>query len=375
MFRFLHTSDLHLGKRFGQMPEELRGRLTEARHNSIDRLREVATTNALDTILVAGDIFDTETPSPATVRQALRSMGESSEISWYLIPGNHDSLRAEELWSRVDREHPRNVTLLKEPEQPVALGPDIVLLPTPCVARRPGRDLTEWMTNAEIGEGKIRIGLAHGPIQEFGEDGGASDVIAPDRTTLSGLDYLALGDWHGQVRVNDRTWYSGTPEPDRFKHDAPGQALIVEIDAPGHTPRVTPVETGRFLWRNLALHLLVDEDAAKRLTQSLASMEDRRNILLQLAATGRVGLDAKAAIANTALQINPDFAWMRYDDTALAIEHRPDDLNVIDQAGALRQAADTLLHEAQDSSISSDKARVAERALSRLYAYSQEYEA
>ena len=375
MFRFLHTSDLHLGKRFGQMPEELRGRLTEARHNSIDRLREVATTNALDTILVAGDIFDTETPSPATVRQALRSMGESSEISWYLIPGNHDSLRAEELWSRVDREHPRNVTLLKEPEQPVALGPDIVLLPTPCVARRPGRDLTEWMTNAEIGEGKIRIGLAHGPIQEFGEDGGASDVIAPDRTTLSGLDYLALGDWHGQVRVNDRTWYSGTPEPDRFKHDAPGQALIVEIDAPGHIPRVTPVETGRFLWRNLALHLLVDEDAAKRLTQSLASMEDRRNILLQLAATGRVGLDAKAAIANTALQINPDFAWMRYDDTALAIEHRPDDLNVIDQAGALRQAADTLLHEAQDSSISSDKARVAERALSRLYAYSQEYEA
>jgi hypothetical protein len=104
-------------------------------------------------------------------------------------------------------------------------------------------------------------------------------------------------------------------------------------------------------------------------------MEDRRNILLQLAATGRVGLDAKAAIANTALEINPDFAWMRYDDTALAIEHRPDDLNVIDQAGALRQAADTLLHEAQDSSISSDKARVAERALSRLYAYSQEYEA
>lgn len=374
MFRFLHTSDLHLGKRFGQMPEELRGRLTEARHNSIDRLREVANTNALDTILVAGDIFDTETPSPATVRQALRSMGESSEISWYLIPGNHDSLRAEELWSRVDREHPRNVTLLREPE-PVALGPEIVLLPTPCVTRRPGRDLTEWMTNAEIGEGKIRIGLAHGPIQEFGEDGGASDVIAPDRTTLSGLDYLALGDWHGQVRVNERTWYSGTPEPDRFKHDAPGQALIVEIDAPGHIPRVKPVETGRFRWRNMTLHLLVDEDAAKRLTQSLASLEDRRNILIQLAATGRVGLDAKAAVANTALEINPDFAWMRYDDTALAIEHRPDDLNVIDQAGALRQAADTLLQEAQDSSISSDKARVAERALSRLYAFSQEYEA
>jgi DNA repair exonuclease SbcCD nuclease subunit len=373
VFRFLHTSDLHLGKRFGRMPEALRGRLTEARHDAIARLGDIAGTEDLDAILVAGDIFDTETPSPATVRQALRSMGETPEIRWYLIPGNHDSLQAEELWNRVEKERPDNVLLLNEPE-PVDVGHGAVLLPTPCPTRRPGRDLTDWMSDAATPDGKIRIGLAHGPIQDFGEDGG-SDVIAPDRAALSKLDYLALGDWHGQIRVNERTWYSGTPEPDRFKHDAPGQALVVEIDAPGAVPRVKPVTTGRFLWKDLALNLVADEDPTERLTQSVAPLVDRRNILLQLAAIGRVGLEAKAAIADAAREVDPDFAWMRFDETALTIEHRPDDLDLIDRAGALRQAADDLLREAQDSAVSSSTARVAERALSRLYAYSLEYEA
>jgi DNA repair exonuclease SbcCD nuclease subunit len=373
VFRFLHTSDLHLGKRFGRIPEELRGRLTEARHDIIFRLNEVAISEGLDTVLVAGDIFDTETPSPATVRQALQSMGAKPTVRWYLIPGNHDSLQAEELWHRVDRESPDNVILLRE-TQPVDLGSDAVLLPTPCPTRRPGRDLTDWMSDVDLPEDMIRIGLAHGPIREFGEDGG-TDVIAPDRARLSRLDYLALGDWHGQIRVNERTWYSGTPEPDRFKHDTPGQALVVEIEEPRSVPKVTPVQTGRFLWKNLQLDLIVDDDPAERLSQSVASLEDRRNILLELAAIGRVGLEAKAAIADAARDVGPDFALMNYDDTALAIDHRPDDLDVIDRAGALRKAADALLREGQDPTSSNETARIAERALSRLYAFGLEYEA
>jgi DNA repair exonuclease SbcCD nuclease subunit len=370
--RFLHTSDLHLGKRYGQMPEDLRGRLTEARHGVIAKLRDLAISESLDTLLVAGDIFDTETPSRATIRQALQSMGIDPGIQWYLIPGNHDSLQAEELWRTVDRESPENVTLLRD-ASPVNLGPDAVLLPAPCPARRPGRDLTEWMSNAETPGDKIRIGLAHGAVQSFGEDGGG-DVIAPDRATLSNLDYLALGDWHGQVRVNERTWYSGTPEPDRFKHNAPGQALVVEIEAPRSQPKVTPVQVGRFLWRMMDLDLIPDEDATERLKQSVGSLEDRRNVLVKLAAIGRVGLEAKAAIAKVASEVKPDFAFLDYDDGKLAIEHKPDDLDVIGRAGALRQAADALMQEAADAVGSSETARIAEKALSRLYSYSQEYD-
>ena len=37
-----------------------------------------------------------------------------------------------------------------------------------------------------------------------------------DRAGHAAQDYLALGDWHGTRRIDARTWYSGTPEHDRF---------------------------------------------------------------------------------------------------------------------------------------------------------------
>ncbi|TIT28761.1 MAG: DNA repair exonuclease, partial [Mesorhizobium sp.] len=242
MFRFIHSSDLHIGKRFGNMPEDLRGRLREARHGAISRLAEQARVHGASTILLAGDTFDTETPTPAMLRQAMAEMSQSAPLRWILLPGNHDSLLADQLWSAADSVVPDNVLLATRPET-LTIGADVALLPAPCTTRRPGRDLTEWMNSAATPQGAIRLGLAHGAIQNFSEDSAASDVIAPDRATKAGLDYLALGDWHGPVTINERSRYSGAPEPDRFKHDTPGQALVVSIAGPGAVPEIVTVET------------------------------------------------------------------------------------------------------------------------------------
>ncbi|MEE3101577.1 MAG: metallophosphoesterase, partial [Pseudomonadota bacterium] len=134
MLRILHTSDLHLGKRFGRMPEALRGRLTEARHGAIHRLAAAARDAGAGHVLVAGDLFDAETPAPATLRQGLQAMAEDPALTWVILPGNHDSLAADELWTRAAAEAPANVRLALRPE-PVTLAPGAVLLPAPCPAR------------------------------------------------------------------------------------------------------------------------------------------------------------------------------------------------------------------------------------------------
>jgi DNA repair exonuclease SbcCD nuclease subunit len=59
MFRFLHSSDLHLGKRFGNFSGDLLSRLRE--HAVIARLAQDAQEQAATMILLAGDTFDTET--------------------------------------------------------------------------------------------------------------------------------------------------------------------------------------------------------------------------------------------------------------------------------------------------------------------------
>ncbi|WP_340107536.1 DNA repair exonuclease [Pikeienuella sp. HZG-20] len=367
MFSFIHTSDLHLGKRFGRMPEALRGRLTEARHASIQTLAELAKTEGAAAVLVAGDVFDAETPSPAVVRQALRAMGAAADIRWVLLPGNHDSLAADPLWSSIGAQRPDNVILALTPT-PIEIAAGVVILPAPCTARRPGRDLTEWMSDAEVDPSAIRIGLAHGAVQSFGEDG-ASDVIAPDRAERSGLDYLALGDWHGQMRIGERTWYSGAPEPDRFKHRAPGRALVVSIGERGAPPVAAPADTGAFDWRTCDVSLQPGADAGARLTDSLPEIGRRRQTLARVVVEGRCSLAERAALIGASAAVEADFAWFELREDDLGLDYEVDDLDVIDKAGALREAAEALLADARSDALSAPEREAAKAALSRLYDY------
>ena len=368
-FRLLHSSDLHLGRAFGGYPEAIRNRLREARHGAIARLASAARAGGAGVVLLAGDTFDAETPAPETLRQALRAMGEESDLTWVLLPGNHDSLAASELWRRIVQDAPANLRAITA-DAPAELAPGHWLLPAPCTQRRPGRDLTEAMS-APTPEGGRRIGLGHGAITDFSGEEAATGIIPPDRAARSGLDYLALGDWHGQMQVTPATWYSGTPEPDGFKHDAPGRALLVILDGPA---QVTPVDTAQFRWMRPALDLLSGEDVAARLAAAL-SVARAREHLVRITVTGRLPLADRAALEALLDARAPDFGWFAADLSALAVEALPEDLDQIDWAGALRQAAEVLLAESGDTALSQADRDTAQAALARLYALTQEVRA
>lgn len=370
MFRFIHSSDVHLGKRFGGFEGDLPGRLREARHGVIGRLAEKARAHGATHVLLAGDTFDTETPAADVLRQALNEMRHHAPLSFVILPGNHDSLQAAPLWAVIRQNVPENVTLAVADEI-ISLAADVALLPAPCTTRRPGRDLTDWMSGAATAEGMLRIGLAHGAIRDFSEDGAVGDVIAPDRAALAGLDYLALGDWHGPIAVDARTHYSGTPEPDRFKHDVPGSALFVTLEAARALPVVERVETGSFSWRALDLHLLGAEDAAAALA-ALLPAAGRRQALIRILASGRTRIGERTALAAAAAAAAPDFAFLELDDSSLVTECEVDDLDRIDRAGALREAADMLLAEADDPNLALSDRAIARAALARLYGLAME---
>lgn len=368
-FRFLHTSDLHLGKPFGGFGDDIAHRLREARHGAIARLAAAARGSGAGVILLAGDTFDAETPSPSTLRQALRAMAAEADMIWLLLPGNHDSLAATELWRQVRADGGSNLRVLDDP-RPIALPGGAVILPAPCTQRRPGRDLTEWMTGAATPEGALRIGLAHGAVTDFTEGRAALGIIPPDRAARSRLDYLALGDWHGIQAIGPRTWYSGTPETDAFTTVRGGQALLVTLDGPGAPSRVDPVPTGALDWQILTLDLLPGD--GDPLAALLPPPARRRETLLRLLARGRLGLPERAALEAGIAAVGPDFGWLEADLSALAAEVRTDDLDLVDRAGALRQAAEALLAESRDAALSEADRAIADAALMRLFALSQE---
>lgn len=366
-YRFIHTSDLHLGRRFSNLPEDIRGRLVEARHLAIDALAAAAREHGAQDVFIAGDLFDTETPSERIWKQALAAMGTAEDLRWWILPGNHDSLAAEALWSRFIRKAPVSVRVLATSE-PVEVAPSVTLLPSPVPSRFPGRDPTDSMAASASPEGHLRIGLGHGGVLTFGSEEDGRETIPIDRAESAGLDYLALGDWHGFVKLSDRAFYSGTPERDRFKHQGRGRCLAVTLPGPRAVPEVVQVETGRFDWTEAALHLTPEQDAVQAFRAILADVSAaRRDVLLRFLATGWVRLPERTALQTAVADASPEFGYVEFRDDGLMTECVTEDLDTIAVGGALRMAADRLYEDARKDGADERDRRVADAALSRLY--------
>lgn len=273
MLKLLHTADWQIGRVFAQFDEDDAAALFEARFRVVERLAALAGEQGVDAVLVAGDVFDAQTVADKTIRRLFNAMAGFAG-TWVLLPGNHDAALSESVWSRARRlgAVPPNVITCLQPEL-VVVADRFALLPAPLTQRHTYNDLTDWFQAAATPSGLPRIGLAHGCVQGvLPQDIDSANPIAADRAASAGLDYLALGDWHGTRQIDARTWYAGTPETDRFKGNDAGQALLVRLAGPGATPAVEVVATGAFRWLQQERTLVgaTDVDEAVRMLEALA---------------------------------------------------------------------------------------------------------
>jgi len=283
MPRFLHTADWQIGRQYGQFEAEDSVPLAEARITVVEKIAELATREHVDAVLVAGDVFDAQTVADRTIRRLFNALSAFAG-PWILIPGNHDAALVECVWQRALRLGviPPNVHVLLEPGLSLFEEQGFAVLAAPLTQRHTYNDLTEFFDTATTPSGLLRIGLAHGGVQGILADGiDSANPIAPDRVQRAGLDYLALGDWHGTKQIDARTWYSGTPEQDRFKNNDAGQVLLVDIDAPGAEPRVTPKLLGQFRWQTWEETLQVDSDI-DRLIENLMAITSNDVVAIKL---------------------------------------------------------------------------------------------
>ncbi|AKH44312.1 hypothetical protein FHS61_002952 [Altererythrobacter atlanticus] len=359
--RFIHTADWQLGKPFGGFDAETRNALTEARFDAIDAVGKAAAAHNAQHVLVAGDVFDTEGPDERTIVQALARM-ERYACKWWLLPGNHDFARNGGLWDRVRKRAGGRVAVLAS-HDPVEMEDGVWLLPAPLLHRHMVDDPTAAWDDMETPGARLRIGLAHGSIRDFGTSGEAPNLIAPDRARRARLDYLALGDWHGHLGVDDRTWYSGTPETDRFQRDEPGHCLQVEL-AEGAAPRVTPVRTGRYQW--LARSWTVSDAAGFRAEcDRLLGDCTPSDTLLRLNLAGLVPLaDRVSMIGHIEDDLRHLLRHLEIRDGDLVARPSEDDLAALDAEGMLGRAAAILKERAEAGGSESALAR---RALERLF--------
>lgn len=246
-------------------------------------------------------------------------------------------------------------------------GYKAVLLPAPLQHRRAIGDPTIYMDDATVPDGLIRVGLAHGTITGFGsDDRNVPNYIDPHRPDKAGLSYLALGDWHGQKKINDRCWYSGTPETDAFDVRDGGHALLVEIEGPGAPPKVTPVATGHYNWFTLSHQINTREDIDLLTDKLRAIAEDLNRVLVHLAVEGALSLQDRRYFEVRIVEgVSAGLCFLRVDDRRLFPHPTLEDLDQIDRGGFVRAAAEELKRQSEEGA--DDMRAVAAEALQRLY--------
>lgn len=361
----IHTADWQLGKQFANVSGDAGAALRMQRVKTVEKVARLAVERQADAVLVAGDVFDDNKVGDETLRRALLAMA-GFDGPWLLLPGNHDPALAESAWTRLARLGvPPNVRLLTEAAPELLLDGRLAILPAPLRRRHDALDPTLWFDAAGTPEGAVRVGLAHGRIAGvLPEASEAINEIARDRASRDGLDYLALGDWHGTFRVDERTWYSGTPETDRFKENESGGALAVRIAGPGAAPEVERVATGRFAWRTLAFRIGGREDLAA-LEAALAAQSAPDRLVLRLILEGAVDLAVRAALEELCAQWSARLLHLRLEGDALIAEASEDDLDRIDQTGFVRGAIERVRAMQRDPA-HPDRGHAA-AALQRLY--------
>jgi DNA repair exonuclease SbcCD nuclease subunit len=359
--RLIHTADWQLGKPFGRFPQEVRTALGEARFDAIDRIVVVARERDAGHVVVAGDVFDSTGPADRDIVQAVTRMGRAP-CTWWLMPGNHDHARSDGLWARIRRAAPANVRVVDAPE-PVEMEEGAWLLPAPLEHRRTREDPTSAFDGMATPDGALRIGLAHGSVVDFGARGEADNMIPTDRAQRSGLDYLALGDWHGFVTIGDRTAYSGTPEVDRFGRDEPGGVVVADVRR-GAAPVIERVETGRYRWLERSWTIAGLDDFQRELRDLRATINQAAT-LVRLVLSGTLSLADRVAVRQAC---SDDLAhalrWLDVEDTDLIAQPTEDDVAAIDIQGTLATAVEKL--KARADAGGADR-HVAAAALERLY--------
>lgn len=258
--RILHTSDWHIGRTF-------------AGHSTLPAIRqvlgalvEVAGERSVDVVVVAGDIFDSATPSSEAVELLdevlLGLVAAGAKV--VMSSGNHDSparLGAKAVLARTAGVH-----VLTRPEgldRPVTVDDEygqvhFYALPylEPVRMRRTWsdasmrsqRDALEYAMRLVRADASARGGrtvlLAHTFVQ--GAEAESSDSEQRDIlggvdkvpvATFEGIDYVALGHIHGRMRLEDRIRYCGAPLHYSFSEaDKPRGAWLIDLGADGTGP-------------------------------------------------------------------------------------------------------------------------------------------
>ncbi len=260
--KFIHISDLHLGKRVNEFS------MLEDQKHILEQILRIVDGERPDGALIAGDVYDKSVPPVEAVQLFDDFLVQLSRrgVKAFVISGNHDSAERIAFGGRLMCESGVYLSPVYEKEiLPVTLedefGPlDVFLLPfvRPAHVRRffPEAEIESYTAALETAisgmartEGRRSVLVTHqfvtGAVRSESEDVSVGGTDNVDARVFDGFDYVALGHLHRAQCVGRETVrYCGTPIKYSFSEAKDEKSVtVVEMGMKGDVSvRAVPLE-------------------------------------------------------------------------------------------------------------------------------------
>jgi DNA repair exonuclease SbcCD nuclease subunit len=216
---------------------------------TFDEILDLAQRENYQLLLISGDLFDSNRPGQSTVDHVVHRL-RSASIPVCILPGNHDPFDSTSIYRRTA--FPPNVTIFTD-QLKVKAYPELDLAVYGNAIKGEGRDEAPMADLQPTEKVQWHVAMAHGNVV-----GGL--VKNPERPILQsdiascGMDYVALGDWHGfsdHSQENVKAFYSGSPEPMAFDQKDAGQVASVSLER--EALKVEKIQVGKVETKQLQM--------------------------------------------------------------------------------------------------------------------------
>lgn len=326
---FIHTGDLHLGRpfrRLGALGKEIRKAQFRTLTNIVDTVKQTRS----DFLVVAGDLFDTNSVSIRLVKDVLNCFASIAPVPVYIQPGTHDVFDSASVYRTILNSNilPTNVTVIPEEASEFRPVPDVGLFASANTTKRGGdRPLRRLSSLASGSDARYKVAVIHGSVDVPGLSIDPHEpLVGQDEIASSPFQYVAMGHWHKRQiwsQGGTEAIYCGTPETLEFDEmPSPGTVTVVSL---GDTVHAEERVVGTHKWVKVSLDLSLMPDANAIIHR--ANQEAGSRTLLRLELRGNLaGQDNWVdglSVDNLVEAIGSNFFHAEIDASRLVL-HDPD---------------------------------------------------
>ncbi|HOW22739.1 MAG TPA: metallophosphoesterase [Sedimentibacter sp.] len=285
--KFIHTSDLHLGKKFDMNNFSLKERQKRRQElwDSFEEIIRTAKIREVQYLFIAGDMTEGDYISYKELNKISEKFSSIPDTKVILTCGQSDPCNINNMYEYI--EWPDNVYIIKNTDTAEKLNfpQDNLCIYSISWDNHERNEKSQSIYDLSVDESKINILMLHSHID-------SNDKLPINIDMIKNkFDYCPFGGRHNFRQISDNIAYCGTPEPLSFEEEGDHGIIFGTLEKKKAEYSLLPIAKRKFINRRIELNLSHSFNKILDLIKFSGDMFSNTKDYIRIELTGEVNPD------------------------------------------------------------------------------------